>query len=307
MAVPARIRPLREADDGAVAALFADAHAAEPRVRPLTEERWRAFVEYAGNGGGRDFAVAEEGDRIVGLLISTVLPGLSRGRVRRHLRIGVLQGRRRRGIGSALLDHAGAQPLEGPRPTLQAYLRESATASLAFFRSRGFETVHSDLEMDREGPPPAARTVEGGVLRPFRPGPGPGGEGDAAAWARLHNGAFGEEFTFERFDADRVDAEMRLDGARATMAEAGGRVVGFCYTHTADPVRGCLQSLVVESGHRRRGFGRALVAGGLRTLAGQGRACVELGVDGGNAGARALYLSMGFRPREASLTLWRDR
>jgi ribosomal protein S18 acetylase RimI-like enzyme len=44
----------------------------------------------------------------------------------------------------------------------------------------------------------------------------------------------------------------------------------------------------------RRGFGRALLAEGLRRLAGAGMTRAIVGVEIGNAGAEALYRSLGF-------------
>ncbi len=296
------VRPCIDDDAPAVSAFFAATHAADPVVRLVSVEQWRTFHGYAGNRGGVDFVLAEAAGRVAGVLTSTVLDGTAHGRTRRHLRIVVLPALRRRGLGSALLRTAAAQTLDGPRPTLQAYVPAGWTASLAFYARHGFARVATDLEMDRDGPPPEEVLPPGYRLRPY------GLEGDAAEWARIHNLAFSAEFTFERFDAERTADEMRLPGARAVVGETpDGRVAGFCFTHTADATKGCVQSLAVDPSHRGRGLGRALLVAGLRALAGEGRSGVELSVEGGNTVAQALYRSVGFRVREESYTLWRGR
>lgn len=77
------------------------------------------------------------------------------------------------------------------------------------------------------------------------------------------------------------------------VAEEDGRILGFIAGQIILDV--CeLDSIVVDSGARRRGVGRALLA----TLCGWARAgCVtraQLEVRGGNSGAIGFYLSSGF-------------
>jgi ribosomal protein S18 acetylase RimI-like enzyme len=126
------VRPYRPSDARAVCAFFASAHRRDREVGAVTPARWRACTGHASVAGGRDFLVAVEGGRVVGLLASFLPRGRGGGRTRRHFRIVVHPSLRRRGIGGALLRLLEAQPLPGPRPLLQTLL---PAAWLRIFRA----------------------------------------------------------------------------------------------------------------------------------------------------------------------------
>ncbi|HEU4394628.1 MAG TPA: GNAT family N-acetyltransferase, partial [Planctomycetota bacterium] len=145
------IRPCRPADAEAVAAFFASAHRADPAIEFVPVGAWRAFVSMPANRRGRDFRLAWDRGRVVGVLTSTLIEGTRHGRRRRHFRIVVHPDARRRGVGAALLGAVEAQPIPRPRPTLQTLVPGSWAVARAFLGTRGFREVHRDLEMRRGG------------------------------------------------------------------------------------------------------------------------------------------------------------
>jgi phosphinothricin acetyltransferase len=208
------IRPLRPGDAPAVAAFFASAHRADPAVEFVPLGAWRAFLAYPANRRGRDFRLAWDGGRVVGVLTSTLLEGTRHGRRRRHFRIVVHPEARGRGVGSALLAALEAQPIPSPRPTLQTLVPGSWAVARAFLGARGFVEVHRDLEMRRGGSPvPAPEPPRGVRIRPF------GRPGDAAAWTRLHAEGYRGGFHFEPLGREAIRAERRGPGALVLVAE----------------------------------------------------------------------------------------
>jgi len=297
--LPFAIRPYRPADARAVCAFFASAHRRDHAVGVVDPGQWRVYLSRPSLRGGRDFRVAVEGTRVVGLLVSFPLGGRARGRTRRHFRILVHPTRRRRGIGGALFRLLEAQPLSGPRPTLQTVVPGIWRAARAFYRRRGFGVVHREIEMrraDRPAPPP--RVPEGYAVRPF------GRPGNPTAWLRLYREAWGRDL--QRFTLGETWAERALPGARAWLAVRGERPVGLCLVNRASGGR-CVQSLAVSRAHQGLGLARALLRTGLRALRKSGRGPIHLSTGDDNPGARRLYESERFRAVGKEYALWRDR
>src|SRR6202011_1112378 len=96
------IRPLREMDAEAIVSLYAEVAAVEPRLGPISLSQWQRFTKLPQNNGCRDFRVAEQGGRRVGLAESSLrirgTPGL------RFLKIVVAPSARRQRIGLRLCD-----------------------------------------------------------------------------------------------------------------------------------------------------------------------------------------------------------
>jgi len=299
--MPVVIRPYHPSDARAVCAFFASAHRRDREVREVAPAAWKAYTGHTSVGGGRDFAVALEGDRVVGLLVSIFLRGGAGGRPRRHFRIVVHPCRRRRGIGGTLFRFLEEQPIRGAHPLLQTVVPLSWKSALRFYRRRGFRVVGKEIELRRpDRPVPAPRLPAGYSIRPF------GRAGDVVAWLRVFRGAFRDSLLgAHTLTASEARSERALPGARSWMAVHGRRPVGICLVHRADGRR-YVQTLAVEKSHRGRGLARALLRTGVRALRQGGRGPAAIGTESENP-ARRLYESEGFRVVGGELAFWRDR
>jgi mycothiol synthase len=96
----------------------------------------------------------------------------------------------------------------------------------------------------------------------------------------------------------RVLADPGSDPSLCLLAARGAEPVGLCYCRLERPqgaLAGWVEDLGVAASARGIGLGRALLWQGVRELAARGAGGVLLGVDAGNATAKALYQATGFR------------
>jgi mycothiol synthase len=160
--------------------------------------------------------------------------------------------------------------------------------------------VHQrDLHQQRVALPvaEAPRWPEGVEVRPFVPGR------DDEDWLRVNNRAFAshpEQGGWNRATLDRRLAEAWFDPDGFLLAFDDRGLAGFCWTkvHPAadpDPVLGEIFVIGVDPDHQGTGLGRALVLGGLASLADRGIGTGMLFVDGSNEPAMRLYDAIGFR------------
>ena len=94
---------------------------------------------------------------------------------------------------------------------------------------------------------------------------------------------------------------MTADDAPTYVAVSGGRVVGMvtlCVFRTLTGPKAHLDHLVVASGARRRGVGRALVRHAVTVARAAGASRIDLTAGADKDAARALYASLGFRERD---------
>jgi ribosomal-protein-alanine N-acetyltransferase len=134
---------------------------------------------------------------------------------------------------------------------------------------------------------------------------------DLEAILEIERATFANPTTREMLTREIEHSDVtRIWVARA----AGDVVVGFCSCWLViDELH--VHSIAVQPEERRRGIGRALMAGVLRAAAAEGAARATLEVRRSNAAARALYARLGFsecgvrphyytRPVEDALVLW---
>lgn len=270
-------------------------------MRAIPVEDWRAFLSLPFNRGGRDFALALEGGRVAGVLTSTRIPAAGASPDRRHFRIVVHPGFRRRGVGGALLRLVEAQDPGDPPAILQCRIPASWNLAAAFFGKRGFRAVQTDVEMERTGPPPAEPPLPAGVaIRDAVPG------ADDADLLRLHDEGFAEDFGFVPATAAFLAAERAMAGAWYGVAAAEGAVAGYVKTHHEGESTGWLNALVVAAPFRGRGIGRALLLRALARLHAEGRTKAGLVTEDRNMAALALYRSAGFTVAEEEVAWWRE-
>jgi ribosomal protein S18 acetylase RimI-like enzyme len=98
-----------------------------------------------------------------------------------------------------------------------------------------------------------------------------------------------------------ADAVVRADDALTFVAEADGHVVGMvtpCRFTTLTGPKAYLDHLVVASGFRRQGIGRALVLHAIDHAEAIGASRIDLTAGSAKHAGRALYHALGFRQRD---------
>jgi mycothiol synthase len=222
-----------------------------------------------------------------------------------HVRIGVRSSRRRRGVGTALLERvdraiAEIPPADAPR-VVAASAWLPADAARGFLEARGFAHYRYWWNMERPlGPVADVAWPDDVEVRPFD-----GSEHALAEWTACYNDAFAKRFPshFATVDEARDIAAgplFRADGC--LLAWRGERCVGFC-RDTIFSGHGEVDVLAVRPDAQGRGLGRALLRWGVAWLQAQGVEHVRLVVDGENEGALGLYRSEGF-DIHASREMW---
>lgn len=283
------IRPLRATDADAIVELYAKAASVEPRLGPITLAQWRQFLELPQNRGGRDFRVAEQGGRLVGLAESSLR---SQGQQRsRFLKIVVTPAARRRGIARALFDHVLAIDPADDDLAVQTLVSPDWRAGMAFVATLGFVPIESEIGMKCVEPLDPARTPDVarvGIERVQDPA------SRATEVARIHNAAFASDASFRRYSPEEM-AQVLTD-SELWIVLADGEVSGFCLT---EPERNSLwiESAAIDPAWQGRGLGQLLV---YRVLSAHGvstRHPCWLNVSSRNAAALTVYHRLGFRPQ----------
>lgn len=216
----------------------------------------------------------------------------------RHVffRLGVHGDARRRGIGTALLDHLlgilRGRP-EGRRPRDVAFNHWLPNeAAEAFGARHGFGPVRYFWRMRRATDPSLGHgAVDGIAFRPFD-----GSERAFSDWTDAYNDSFARHY---RFIPSTIDVARAIAAAPdfkpiyLMLAYRGERCVGFC-RNAAIGDMGVIDVLGVREEARGIGLGRALLRWGVGSLSKQGFARIGLYVDGENESALSLYRSEGF-------------
>ena len=134
-------------------------------------------------------------------------------------------------------------------------------------------------------------------VRPFVPGQ------DDAAWLEVNNRAFAghpEQGGWVEETLQRRIAEPWFDRSGFLLAVDADGLAGFCWTKVhpssdTDPELGEIFVIGVDPSRQGTGLGRALVVGGLASLAERGVRTGMLFVDADNQEAVKLYAALGFR------------
>jgi mycothiol synthase len=164
-------------------------------------------------------------------------------------------------------------------------------------RERGFRPIRELYQLRRSlsdlpADPPLPDGVE---VRSFRPGE------DDAEWLAVNAAAFAthaEQGRWTQRDLAARMAEPWFDPAGFLIADGGGELLGYHWTKIHPDGVGEVYVLGVAPAAQGLRLGPALLARGLRHLAGQGCPEVLLYVDGDNTGARRLYHRAGFHEHD---------
>lgn len=112
---------------------------------------------------------------------------------------------------------------------------------------------------------------------------------DLATVGRLHDLFFADTHTTAAALVSTSDPRKRR-----LVAERDGEVLGYVAVERQQDGRGYIDFLGVDPAHRRQGIGAQLVRAGVAALTELGCDHFDLTVREANAGARALYASLGF-------------
>lgn len=203
-------------------------------------------------------------------------------------------GRRRQGVGTALLSAVAATARRAGGDLVQVWAHGDLPAARALAAARGL-TVARELWQMRLDPlvrPAPVPLPAGLTVRPFRVG------ADEDAWLRLNTRAFAhhpEQGRLTRADlADRI-AEPWFDPAGLLLAERDGRLLAAGWTKV--PVgspEGEIYVLGVDPDAQGQGLGRLMTGLMLDHLADRGLASVVLYTEGDNTAAVRTYTRAGF-------------
>ena len=156
----------------------------------------------------------------------------------------------------------------------------------------GFARGRELLQMRRPLPhPEAPRWPAGTVVRRFVPGR------DEDEWLAVNNRAFAghvEQGGWTRATLAQREAEPWFDPTGFLLAEHAGELSGFCWTKVHPDGLGEIYVIAVDPSAQGTGLGKALVLGGLASLAERGITTGMLYVDAANEGAVGLYRHLGF-------------
>jgi GNAT superfamily N-acetyltransferase len=289
------LRPLGREDLRAAVAMARELHGQVPLedVEPL-QPRLDALINSVDVA---PFVAIDAGEPI----------GLGILHFRRRLNFGTFEGSisdlfvrhtaRRRGVGRALLEALVAEWRLRGSHRLQAMAPAGVPAAAALFGSAALEEWMLDFRLRPAGgaPPSKAAPV---VIRPITDPDGPRVTGLLAEFGPNRTPAPERmEAVLRTFAAHAAD--VRAGRAYSTVAELGGKAVGFCSMEWQRPfwteeLHAWLPDLIVSEAHRGQGVGRALLSDALSEARTQEAAQVSLESGAGRSAAHALYRSMGF-------------
>ncbi len=173
---------------------------------------------------------------------------------------------------------------------------------LAAAAGRGYRRVRELWQLRRaaDEPVPDAAVPDDVVIRPFVPGR------DEDAWLAVNAAAFAthaEQGAWTRHDLAAREAEEWFDPAGFLLAWRADELLGFHWTKLHPDGMGEVYVLGVAPAAQGARLGPALLAAGLRHLAGRGVGGVLLYVDGDNTPAIRLYERFGFTRHDLDVQL----
>lgn len=152
----------------------------------------------------------------------------------------------------------------------------------ALLEEAGFSTVNEVIFMEWRGDATATELSDG-LLRPMKPE-------DVPAVATIDHQAFDRLWRL----SDKALSQALSQAASATVAERGGRVLGYQMS-TAHAFGAHLARLAVAPAEQRRGLGRSLAISALQALSQRGYRRITVNTQRDNLPSLRLYERLGFR------------
>ncbi len=261
--------------------------------------QFHARLELPGADPTDNVFIAEECGVIVGLAIAVVETAIGRT----VGEFGVLEGRRGRGTGKALLARLESRGADAGVSVHQVNVHHTNKCLRSFMIAAGYDQIRVFNELTYR-PAPAylegdyRPLPEGVLLRPFVI------DADEASLASVQNNAFEGSFGFAPNTPEQISGYVAMRGEPGDILiaeDAESRdVIGYVWTSVTEPESigdrtGMIEMTGVRSDQRGRGVGSAVIAAGLRHLRERGAGVVNLEVDGANLSARRIYKDLGFK------------
>jgi mycothiol synthase len=294
------LRPLAESDIPAFIDYVNECAAREKAVEATTLEEFLQWYRSPTNEEHETLAFLTNGDgtegRIIGEVGTTLRPGDTRSWAWMH----VHPDYRNKGVGSALYAEYMRQADQAGATQRSVNPSREATLLIEFLEKRGhkLERWFWDMQLPAEQEVEPARMPDGFVTHTFVHNQ------DEELLTHVRNATFAEHYGFVERTVEEVTYRTKQSDFFADgifFAFDGDKVAGFCYTsrdqhewERRGETVGHIQLLGVMPEYRGRGLGRALLLEGVNYLR-QFVSLVELGVEGKNDKALALYESVGFK------------
>ncbi len=222
----------------------------------------------------------------------------ARAWVNRRSEVDVHPEHRGRGLGTALLDWAGARAVESGAGQIVQTVPDTDARAVALLRSRGYEPMVSEwlLEFGLGEEPAVPAAPEGVTVRPFR-------AGDEREAHQLIEDAFADwqsrRRSYEEWARSTVERPAFAPELSA-LAVVGGRIVGAAVSlDLAEADEGFIEQVAVHRDHRGRGIATLLLFHVFRAFHRRGRSACTLGTHS-QTGALDLYLRAGMTVRHSA-------
>ena len=252
----------------------------------------------------KDLFLAESEEKILGFCDTTYESTIGRD----ILSFQVHPEHRRKGIATRLFKYALERARECGARVAQAGITKGNRAAVCFLLSQGFVYVHRFLELGMEPVNVEWAGKPGIISRNLE-------SGEEDKLMDIQNRIFTGSWGFNPNTIDEITHRVSLNGCSPEdiiLSYDGDRLMGYCWTTIGPKVnlntgenRGRIHMMGVDQDYRGKGFGMAVLSGGLRRLKEKGIQYVEVTVDSGNRPACSLYISAGFEVR--SYTLWYEK
>lgn len=298
------VRPLAESDIPAYIDYVNECASLEKAVDSISLDEWVEWWNSPMNHDRLTLAFLTNEDGSEGRIIGDMSLGMNPPDTRTWGWIHVLPDYRNNGIGNTLYNEFIRQATEAGATEFNITPSREAPLLIEFAARRGHELERwfYDMQLPAEHEVEPAAMPDGFVVHTFVP------EQDEPLLTEVRNVTFRDHYgsverTVEEMTYRTKQLDFHPDGV--FFAFDGDKPAGFCYT-SRDPrewerrgeVVGHIQLLGVMPDYRGRGLGRALLLEGVNYLR-QYVPLVELGVEGKNDTALALYESVGFKLHKA--------
>ncbi len=301
------VRPVVAADLPDFTAYFNDLEAREPKYHGYTLESMTAmFNHHRMSYTTWYLAHKVNSDGSQGPIIGNADFGKRDGDDTAWAELNVHPDYRSWGVGRALYATLMQRAADSEAKAIRLNPHLSSTLLIDFLARRGFEQERyfwgMRLSADQSVEPPALPPSI--TVRSYQPGK------DEEIACEAFNGAFAEHYGFEPTTVEQIQGWNERPGFKPEgllLAFSGDEVAGVCVAWIGTvPVEGDMVGDISDLGviptYRRQGLGRALLIMGVNYLR-QFVPIVELGVEGKNDNALALYQSVGFKQQRGWLNM----